>query len=412
MQLETAGKRHTFRFGWQWLASCCWALVFLGLLIRLMVASGLHSVYPIFSDAARCWLQGQDMYWPEHYVPSLDSFRYSPAIAAFFAAFAWLPDRAGSMAWLSISTLALAIALHWWLRDGLPVPIGPWKLTGASLLVLTFAAGNLNNGQTNAVITAMLLLAALACACKRWNLAAACLVIASLLKVYPLAFGLLLALIYPRQLVPRLIIGLAIGLAIPFFLKSPAYVVRQYQEWFALMRSDDRKFAALTVCYRDLWLLIRVFGLPISSKLYIVIQAAGALGAAGICYWGKLAGLPSRALIMLSLSLATLWMTLLGPATESSTYLLIAPALVWVVFSSPEQRSRLDWIFLGLCLAFFFGAHICVWFPETVRRGSILFQPIATLVLAGVVSRRAFIEINARRQRMSSLHTGPHCLAA
>jgi hypothetical protein len=114
--------------------------------------------------------------------------------------------------------------------------------------VLTFAAGNLNNGQTNAVITAMLLLAALACACKRWNLAAACLVIASLLKVYPLAFGLLLALIYPRQLVPRLITGLAIGLAIPFFLKSPAYVVRQYQEWFALMRTDDRKFAALTVC--------------------------------------------------------------------------------------------------------------------------------------------------------------------
>ncbi len=373
MQLETVAKQRAFSGSWQWLPSCCWALVFLGLLVRLLLANGLHSVYPIFSDAARCWLQGLDMYWPGHYVPGLDSYRYSPGIAAFFSAFAWLPDRTGSIAWLTISTLALVVALRWWLVDALPGTLSPLKMAGASLMVLTFAAGNLNNGQTNTIVTAMLLLAAVACCRERWNLVAGCLVVATLFKVYPLAFGLLLALAYPRQLVPRLLIGLAIGLAVPFFLKSPGYVFRQYQEWFALIRTDDRKFASLAVSYRDLWLLIRVFELPISPRMYCVLQGAGALTAAGICYWGQRSGLTISAQVMLSLSLASLWMMLLGPATESSTYLLLAPTLAWTVFSiRPEGGSHLEWIFVGLCLAFYLAAHICVCgFPK--RSGAALF---------------------------------------
>ncbi|CAN5269856.1 hypothetical protein BH10PLA2_BH10PLA2_10430 [soil metagenome] len=401
MQLEWQAKaRDAARF-WPWVAASCWLLVFAGLFIRLLVANGLHSVYPIFSDAARCWQRGEDMYWPYHKVQGLDSYRYTPAITAFFSIFAGLSDRQGSIVWLTLSAFLLVTALVWWLRVSMPRPLGLAQLAGVALLVLAFAAGNLHNGQTNTIVTAMLLIAAAGTCTERWNLAAACLVVAILFKVYPVAFALLLALVFPRQLIPRLALGLVAGLAFPFVIGRPDYVLQQYQNWFDLLLTDDRKHADLSICYRDLWLLIRVYDLPVSTSIYTLLQGLGALAAAGICFFGQRAGLAVRPLTMLCLNMAALWMMLLGPATESSTYLILAPTLAWFVFDSWQNpHFRLEAALLGICLTCFLAAHMSVWFPETVRRGAILFQPVATLFLAGVLIPRAVREIAWCRMRM------------
>lgn len=398
---------------WQCLAIGVWALVFLGLLIRLLVAHGLHSVYPIFADAARCWSRGDDMYWPHHYVQGLDPYRYSPAVAQFFSSFASLSDRLGSIFWLTLNTVLIAAGLLWWLKVALPRELGPSQVAGAGLLLLTFAAGNLHNGQANTMVTAMLLMAAAGACTERWTLVSCCLVVATLFKVYPLAFGMLLVLAAPRQLLPRLTLALLCGLALPFLVRSPEYVIRQYQHWFEVVRLDNRRHAELPVCYRDLWLLVRVSGAPFSSASYTVLQGVGAAATAGFCLWGKWSGLNMRQLTMLSLTMAALWMMLLGPATESSTYLLLAPTLTWIVFdvwNSPGYR--IENILLGGSLCCFCLAHVCVWFPVEVRRGAIVFQPAGTLLLSAVAVRRAYSEITECRQRLAPVVEGQRRLAA
>jgi hypothetical protein len=413
MQLECkAGKEGETRF-WPWLAAVSWLLVFFGLFTRLLISNGLHSVYPIFSDAARCWQRGEDMYWPYHVVPGLDSYRYTPTITAFFSIFADLTDRQGSIVWLTISTFLFVAAFGWWLRVSMPRKLGREQLAGVALLVLTFAAGNLHNGQTNTIVTAMLLLAAAGACTERWNLAAGSLVVAILFKVYPLAFALLLALVFPRQLILRLLFGLGAGLAIPLMSSRPDYVLQQYQNWFDLLLRDDRKHADLSVCYRDLWLLLRVYGVPISTSMYALLQGLAALACAGVCFLGQRAGLAARSLTMLCLNLAAVWMTLLGPATESSTYLILAPTLGWLVFDAWRYPNhRWEPVLLGICLTCFLAAHMSVWFPETVRRGAILFQPVATLFLAGVLIQRALWEIAIHPASMSRNAAEPRRLAA
>ena len=182
-------------------------------------------------------------------------------------------DRLGSILWLTLNTVMIVAALGWWLRAALPRAFTSGQIAGASLIVLTFAAGNLNNGQANTIVTAMLLVAAVGVCTERWTLTSCCIAAATLFKVYPLAFGLLLALAYPRQILPRLAMALGIGLTLPFLVKPPEYVLRQYELWINVVRLDDRRHAALPVCYRDLWLLIRVFQLPIASSVYTLIQA-------------------------------------------------------------------------------------------------------------------------------------------
>ncbi|HEV8061822.1 MAG TPA: glycosyltransferase family 87 protein [Gemmataceae bacterium] len=395
MQLDPAPRSLLASKNWQRLAILCWFAVFAGLVVRLLVAHGLHSVYPIFSDAARCWQRGEDMYFPNHYVPGLDPYRYSPSVTMLFTPFAILHDRFGSIVWLSLNAALIVGGLLWWLRSALPRSLGPSQVALASMLVLSFAAGNLHNGQANTVVTAMLLIAAAGVCAERWTLVSCCIAIATLFKVYPLAFGLLLVLSFPRQLLPRLTVALLIGLGIPFLVKPPEYLLSQYRQWIEVVRMDDRRHAALPVCYRDLWLLVRVFQLPFSSEAYTVIQGLGAAGAAAMCVWGKRAGMNVRQLTMLSLGLASFWMMLLGPATESSTYLILAPTMAWIVFDAWNVRhSRYEMLAIAASLVCFCGAHIGVWFPQEVRRGFIILQPTGTLLLSGVALFRAYREIS------------------
>jgi hypothetical protein len=132
-----------------------------------------------------------------------------------------------------------------------------------------------------------------------------------------------------------------------------------------------------------------------------------------MCLWGKLAGMNVRQLTMLSLGLASFWMMLLGPATESSTYLILAPTMAWIVFDAWNvPRFRFELIAIGASLLCFCCAHMSVWFPETVRRGSIIFQPTGALLLSGVAFFRAVQEIRACRSGTPLLVDEQRLLAA
>ena len=108
--------------------------------------------------------------------------------------------------------------------------------------------------------------------------------------------------------------------------------------------------------YRDLWLLIYLYGLPVGRGSYLLIQALVGAGVAGLCWYRQRSGWSERSVLTTTLALVSAWMMLLGPSTESSSFALLAPSLAWSIVEAlrAEHRSLrtgLLWGCCALCLA-------------------------------------------------------------
>src|SRR5262249_8941946 len=131
-------------------------------------------------------------------------------------------------------------------------------------------------------VIGLLLIAVAGTADGRWSLAAACVAVACWFKVYPIALGLLLVVVYPRQLSWRLLGAVGAAGLVAVLCQDPSYVAEMYEHWFVHLGSDTRRFNPIDLTYRDLWLLCRLW-CPISPQAYVGVQLLTALGVAAIC---------------------------------------------------------------------------------------------------------------------------------
>jgi Glycosyltransferase family 87 len=380
--------------------------VTLGALIclRTVLHPKRNSVYPIFADAGQGWLHGTDLYDDHFWLMRIDEYRYSPLVAASFAPLSQLPNYAGGILWRMLNAavfLAGAIALFRTLYPG-PARLSLIGATCIGWLLLPLALPSLNNGQANPIVIGGLMLAIVAAHSGRWNLAALALAVPILIKVYPLAVALLLLLAYPRQLGWRLAVVLLLGLAIPFALQDPAYVARQYDEWFAKLLREDRSQRIITESYRDCWLLIRWTHLPLPHLLYLPLQLATAAGIGAVILVGRLRRWRPAELLVHLFNLGCCWMILFGPATENSTYILIAPTFalaVWEAFA----HDRPVWTrgLLAAIVGIFVGSAILTALPEG-RNWAYPLNPLATLLL--FAERLWSLAAPVRQAENSELH--------
>jgi hypothetical protein len=363
---------------WQQLAIAVWIVILLAITARCLFAPRANSVYPIFAGAARNWLAGVDLYRSGG-----DPYRYSPLVAALLVPFSFLPDQVGGIFWRLLNAVGYLGALAWWTRAVLPKPVTTSQQALLFLLVVPLSVGSLNNGQSNPLILALLLAACALVTTERWSLAAGCVALACLFKVYPIAIGLLLATIYPVRFAGRLCLALILGLVLPFLLQSPDYVWTQYRAWIHHLQHDDRQMLPLELWYRDFRLLCEVWGQPLSPQAYLTVQLIGAGMIAVICVAGRRVGWPQRRLLITSFALGCCWMTLFGSATESATYMLLAPTLAWAVVESWLDRQA--WfVRAGLLASFglFTVSQAAVWFPGAGKQIHALgVHPLAALLL-------------------------------
>jgi hypothetical protein len=304
--------------------------------------------------------------------------------------FGLLSDRVGEIAWRLLNAGAYLGALTWWSGVVLPVTLSRSQRAALFLLVVPLSVGSLHNGQSNALVMACLLAGVAAVASQRWNLAAACVTLAAWWKLYPVAVGLLLTAAYPRRFAGRWTLMMALGCGLPFLAQRPTYVATQFRDWAAVLQSDDRHDWALDEAYRDLRLVCRVWLRPLSPKTYRAVQVATGAIIAAVCLARRRTLASQGRFLTLLLSLACCWMTVFGFATESCTYLLLAPALAWAVLESWVQPTRWQWralllasygLFLAtqLVIAIGGGRHWSNWGP----------QPVAGLMLFGCLMAAA-----------------------
>lgn len=326
------------RTRWEQTALVVWIAILLFVSVRVFLSPETKTVYPIFSSSSRLWWDADELYDP-HRPPSLpDGYRYGPTIAMLFTPFAVFPDAVGGVLWRLFGVATFAGSLAWLGRRVLPGPLPADYFARLLLLCTPLALQSLNNGQTNLVVIATMLGAVAAVQERRWNLASGLLALAFVCKIFPLALGFLLILLYPRQLGWRLLLFCGASLLLPFLTHSPDYVIDQYEKWFVALKSEDRSATLLRHMYRDLWLLIHIYGVPISRSVYQMIQISGGILIAGVIWYRRRAGWSEQALLTGTLALAVTWMMLLGPSPESSSFILLAPSLAWSIVAAFQTK--------------------------------------------------------------------------
>src|ERR1700759_2474612 len=196
-----------------------WAAVLLAVVIRIGLFSHSHDVFQTYVEAGRKWTAAQPLYTYTR------GFVYSPLVAAFFALFSWFPVSLGSVLWRLLTAAIFIWAIFWWLKAEINHRIPESSYWLVFLLILPLSLGNFNNGQVNPMIIGLLMIAILAALEKRWTLSAVVLGFVTYLKIYPLSVGMLLLLLYPRQLGWRLAVTLILMGAASLVLQRPAYVL-------------------------------------------------------------------------------------------------------------------------------------------------------------------------------------------
>jgi hypothetical protein len=356
------------RTRWEKAALFAWSSILVFVSVRVFISPESKTVFPIFSASGRFWWAGADLYEPHRSTAVQEGFRYSPTFAILVTPFAWLPDDVGGVAWRLFNVAALFGSLAW-LLQALLQPKQPRNvLAWLMLLTMPLTLQSVNNGQSNLVVVACMVGTVAAVKEKRWNLASGLMALAFICKLYPVALGMLLIVLYPRQLLCRLPLTALASMGLPFFCQSPAYVIRQYEDWFALLGAEDRSAIALENMYRDLWLLIYLYGLPIGRNVYMLVQVWAGVGIALLCWHRQREGWPERTLLSSALGLGTAWMMLLGPATESSSFALLAPSLAWsVVEALQSSEGSVRRVLLWACCVLFGSAVLLGGFSATVK---------------------------------------------
>ncbi len=356
------------------LAVVAWVGLAVGVFGRVAVAPARsQSVMPVYLTAGQRWRAAADLYEP---APGLDLYRNPPGVAALFAALTPLSEKAAGLAWRAASLAVFLLGLWRFRRDAaaeLSADRAGWLFALAALLPVPA----FNNGQVNLMLAGAGLNGVAAAARGRWWAAAGWLGFAGWLKVYPLALGLLAALVAPRRLGGKLLAVTAAGFALPFALHDSGYVLTQYQGFVRSLGADDRTHAALVRVPLDWTVLARTWldWVP-PRELTAAVSLAAAAVAAGLVLGAR----TSRPLV-LALALGSVWMTAFGPATEMNTYSVLAGVAAYLAVA-PGPRPRWAAAAAGAGYWLLAAAVLRGLFPEDWRFQVLGPQAAGALLLA------------------------------
>lgn len=236
--------------------------------------------------------------------------------------------------------MGIALPLALWFNAKALFDFSKKQFACLLLLILPLTASSLNNGQANIVIIALFLVATGAASQSHWFTCAFCASFAVYWKIYPIAFALLLIVIFPKKLAVPILFGLVGLFLVSLLLQKPSYVLQEYGSWFVNLAADRRRAHEYYGRWRDFYLLLRLIGIPISAMWWRIVEVTAGAIAATICLVGTIRRWPLVTLLFSAMSLAIVWMLLFGPATEAATYVLIAVPSAYLLISGWSDASQ------------------------------------------------------------------------
>lgn len=324
-----------------------WAALAAGVALRFLVVAdpARNNVYlKVFAPAPEAFFAGRDLYL------KASGFRYPPLCAALLWPFAACGPVLGSILWRAVNLAVLLLGVRAVFSAPLPSAFtSPQRAVFLAVLLATSIA-SVNNGQANPLLLGCCLLATASVLAGNRLAAAAAIALAVVFKVYPLAYGMVLATLRPA-LAAWLGVALLLAAGLPFLLQQPAYVADQYTQLFQQLAAEDRT-QDLAEAYRDLRLVTAALGLPMPHLLFVALQLGGGLAVVVGCQLLRRRGAPFADVCTFACAATLCWFLLLGPATEKATYQLLGPALAWSLLAAAagRHRGRLALLLLAVAL--------------------------------------------------------------
>jgi hypothetical protein len=335
------------RVGLRWTSAAVliWSALILGCAVHAWFFPWSHTVFDIYGPASRKWWTGQDIYTvcKEHY-------RYSPLFAIAISPFALLPEPWGGALWKVFNCLFYAFSLAVMAQRLLPLRLTRTQTSVLFLLVLPLSLHSLYIGQANLLMLGAILLGLSAAAADRWTGAAVWLAVATLIKVYPLALALLLMGLYPKRFAHRFLFALSAGLLLPLATQWPGTVVAQYESWFSHLLAST---SIMRERVRGFDHLLAVYGFPLSPETFLLMEILAGGAVLALCVLHARWTSAPRQRFTRILILFALWVVLFGPATESCSYVILAPAVAWSILEAFQREASWlarTWLVLSLLL--------------------------------------------------------------
>ena len=202
--------------------------------------------FTIFRSATLNLLAGRDLY-AAHPDQHLDYYKYSPTFALLFAPLAYLPFALAFFCWSLLNALLLWYALDR-LLAGRPATLALALLYLEVLFAMQY-------GQSNSLVTALMILAFVACERTRQCEAAMEITLGAAIKLFPLAL-LPVAVLHPRRVRFGLIfLGAAAALAtLPLLVVPAQELMAQYRSWRAIEAADTLNRGYSMMQYLYMWL--------------------------------------------------------------------------------------------------------------------------------------------------------------
>lgn len=198
------------------------------------VASREHTTFSIFRQAFVHLARHQNLYaaYPaEQGVAVADLFKYSPSAAVLFAPLTLLPFTVALLLWnlLNVGLLVYAI-------DRL---LPPGRANLALLLLAPEVFVAVQSSSSNALVTALMLFAAIAYEGGRPIRAGCAVVVGAAIKLFPAACFVFAAL-QTRRRNAAMAAGIVtvVVLLLPLLVVSPAELLQQYRWWMSVQRYD------------------------------------------------------------------------------------------------------------------------------------------------------------------------------
>jgi len=329
-----------------WILPVVFGLLVMATAIRALIQPRKHSVFSCYYMAGLHWGERQSLYDRSDMVGGIDVYRYHPVFAALMVPYSFLPENIAGMVWRIFGGMCLGYVMVQALRaESGNIPSGLLALAGIPWILCSLTS--LNNGQLNVELVSATAGATLLAVRKHSVGCGVLLGIAVILKIFPVAYLGLFALVMPWRMLVVAFVVIGGMFIVPFVAAPTSYVIQEYQSWMSFLGVDDRSNYSLKDGYRDLWMLWRLSGLPTHRPTYQVIQVLGGLMLCIPILWAQ-NKLDHRSLCRMIFGLSTGWILLLGPSSESSTYILLGPWLFWTVIESYKNpRGFQDYCLLG-----------------------------------------------------------------
>jgi hypothetical protein len=324
--------------------------------VKSVITHHIHDNYFVYKYGFIDIIHQQTPFGPVR-GPGHDLFHYGPVFALLMAPFALLPDPIGVILWVMFNALVLYLAIKW-------LPLKEQAYLPVLLICAHELMTSASNVEINPFIGALIILTYVFVKNKRDFWAALMICIGTFIKLYGIV-GMAFFFCSENKIkfTLSLLFWSAVLFVAPMLITSPAYIIKNYQDWYADLKQKNLTNIGPSLQDISMMGLIRnIFNYRQLSNIAVIVPGILLFSTWYIrvkCY--KLVGYQ-----LLLLASTLIFVIIFSSSSESPTYIIaVAGVAIWFMnLERPVPAPDIALLVFCIVLTIFSPSDL---FPRNIR---------------------------------------------